>query len=420
METFDLKNYKVYKRKIGRGSFSSVYKGYNKINNLPVAVKKINDDIVSKMKKYIKREIEVMKKLKHKNILKLYEVIYENNNIYLVLEYCKYGDLSFFLKKNRLTEPQVKNFLCQIVDGLKYLHNFNIFHRDLKPQNILIDRNLNLKITDFSFAKEDNEENLSQTMCGSPLYMAPEILNYQEYTNKTDLWSIGVIMYELIVGKTPYRAKNIVNLVKNIRNRDVIIPKNIHISSNCKHLLFSLLEKDPDKRITWKNFFLHPWIQKNKKKNTKLYGELQIDSNLNCSKIGSLSKSDTFLYLDNKKKCSFNLENNTSSIDSNTSEDSEKSKSSFCNSEYKEDFLIFPFESDILESEKKETQYENKNIENINNNIKDFNDYNNDYILINSPPKNLTMESQNSYFGNILYTSYDVLKKSIYSFTKNI
>jgi serine/threonine protein kinase len=427
METFDLKNYRIYKRKIGKGSFSSVYKGINLENSQIVAIKKINSDIISKMMAYIKREIKVMGNLNHKNILKLYDVIYEKKNIYLILEYCKYGDLSIFLKKNKLNEKLVKGFLYQIVSGLKYLHKHNIFHRDLKPQNILVDKDYNLKITDFTFAKENMEDNLSQTMCGSPLYMAPEILNYQEYNSKTDLWSIGIIMYEMLVGSTPYKAKNIVNLVKNIKERDVIIPKNIKISSLGKHLLFSLLEKEPSKRLSWAELFNHPWFD-NYEYKTNLYNKLFIDTNLKCNKVGSLSKSDTYIYFQKKYKRwghNFLETNNKKNLENSESGNSESGNSESGNSEsgnserknssedleYDENFLIFPFESDLLDSKSKIDLHDNSTIKNIDNH---------DYILINSLPENTNNEISQSYFGNMIYQSYDVLKKSIYSFTKNI
>lgn len=413
METFDLKHYKIDKRKIGKGAFSSVYKGINLKNNQTVAIKKINSDLISKMKNYIKREIKVMNNLNHKNVLKLYNVIYENNNIYLILEYCKYGDLSLFLKNKKLKESVVKGFLYQIVSGLKYLHKKNIFHRDLKPQNILVDNNFNLKITDFTFAKENMEENMSQTMCGSPLYMAPEILNYQEYNSKTDLWSVGIIMYEMLIGSTPYKAKNIVKLVKNIKERDVIIPKNIKLSSICKHLLFSLLEKDPKKRLSWDELFNHPWF-KNYKYKTNLYNEIFIDNKLKCNKIGSLSKSDTYIYL-KKKNDIFPIIFQEENINQNLeSSESEKEKS-FEDLEYNENFLIFPFESELLDS-KSSIKLEN------DNNVQPFDKGkdNNDYILINSLPNNIDIDGSQSNFGNMIYQSYGAFKKSIYSFAKNI
>jgi len=165
------------------------------------------------------------------------------------LEYCPNGDLSTFFNKNKgISESEAKGYLKQLSEGLKYLIDNNIFHRDLKPQNILIDKNNILKITDFGFAKTINSYEISETFCGSPLYMAPEILTYQKYTDSADLWSVGVIMYEMIFGFTPYTGNNLYNLVSNIKNNDLIIPNSKKISYECKDLLFSLLQKEPSQR----------------------------------------------------------------------------------------------------------------------------------------------------------------------------
>jgi serine/threonine-protein kinase ULK/ATG1 len=265
METFKLGKYLIFKNKIGKGTFSSVYKGIDSEKNIYVAVKKINRKGIDKMRKYIDKEIEIMKKLDHPNIIKLYDVIYDTRdsqeNIYLILEYCPNGDLSHFFNKNiKTNENESRHYVKQLSDGLKYLTENNIFHRDLKPQNILVGEGNILKITDFGFAKSVNSSDISETFCGSPLYMAPEILTYQKYNHNADLWSVGVILYELLTGETPYTGNNLYDLVYNMKNNEVRIPNYKNLSSECKHLLFSLLQKDPDKRISWDKFYEHPWF----------------------------------------------------------------------------------------------------------------------------------------------------------------
>jgi serine/threonine-protein kinase ULK/ATG1 len=264
METFKLDNYLVFAKEIGRGSFSTVYKGINQNNNQEVAIKKINNKALSKMRNYIDKEINLMKKLNHKNIVKLYDVLYDFNNteeVYLILEYCCNGDLTKFLDSNGIDEKLAKNYLKQLSEGLKYLKDNNISHRDLKPQNILIDKDNVLKIIDFGFAKNIDPSNMADTFCGSPLYMAPEILTYNKYTDQADLWSVGVILYELLTGKTPFYAQNIYDLVNKIKNNEVVIPNYINLSSECKHILFSLLQKNPKNRISWNEFYYHPWFK---------------------------------------------------------------------------------------------------------------------------------------------------------------
>ena len=286
METFKLDNYLVFKKEIGRGSFSTVYKGINQNNNEEVAIKKINNKGLTKMRGYIDKEIHLMKNLNHRNIVKLYDVLYDFNNtdeVYLILEYCCNGNLTTFLGCNGIDENMAKNYLRQLSEGLKYLKENNISHRDLKPQNILINKENILKIIDFGFAKSIESCNIADTFCGSPLYMAPEILTYKKYTDQADLWSVGVILYELLTGYTPFCASNIYDLVDKIKNNEVIIPNYINLSSECKHILFSLLQKDPRNRISWKEFYFHPWF-KNYDEIDKLYGNI-FENKLNL-KIG--------------------------------------------------------------------------------------------------------------------------------------
>lgn len=268
MNTFRIKNYIVYDIVLGKGSFSTVFKGYDDINKRNVAIKRvdIDENNSEKINKLIHREIKLMKNLDNKNVLKLYDIISEKSYIYMILEYCENGDLYKFLKKRPLKEEFSKRYMKQIANGLKYLLSKNIIHRDLKPQNILIDRFYNIKLSDFGFARYYEEDTLLKTLCGTPLYMAPEIINYKDYDDKADLWSIGVILYEMLYGRRPFKAKNIHTLVKNINSDPITFSDNIKISPECKKILISLLTKNPDQRITWEKFFNHKWLNDEKKK----------------------------------------------------------------------------------------------------------------------------------------------------------
>ena len=137
------------------------------------------------------------------------------------MEFCSGGDFTHFQKKRAIKEIHIHNYMKQLADGLKYLMENQILHRDLKPQNILITEGGFLKISDFGLAKEySNMSNkLKQTYCGSPMYMAPEILHYQKYDNKSDLWSVGIILYEMITGTPPYHVKNFYQLIKKIEDQ---------------------------------------------------------------------------------------------------------------------------------------------------------------------------------------------------------
>ena len=261
-------NFIVCKKKIGRGSFSSVYQGLNITNQCRVAIKKIhtNNHHAGKMEKYFQSEIEIMKSLEHPNILALYDVVYQTKYIYLILEYCEQGDLSKLMRaRGRFSEQQCQSYLTQLAEGLKYLYQHNIFHRDLKPQNLLLTKEGTLKLTDFGFARIMHPDALAETMCGSPLYMAPEILHYKKYTIKSDLWSVGIILYQMLLGTTPYRAGNIPELVDQMDKTVVTIPEQFPVSKDGKNLMLSLLQKEPADRIEWRNFFYHPWFLRHPK-----------------------------------------------------------------------------------------------------------------------------------------------------------
>tara|TARA_B110001469_G_scaffold126654_1_gene144910 strand:+ start:2334 stop:3641 length:1308 start_codon:yes stop_codon:yes gene_type:complete len=261
--TFEVQNYVIYKKRIGKGAFSTVYKGYNKINKLQVAIKEITLDTLNKHKKMFKRETDIMMKLKHPNIITLYDTIIDENteNVYLIMDYYSRGDFSNFLRKRPLKEKYAVKYLKQLSEGLKYLLSNNIIHRDLKPQNILITGVGDIKITDFGFARYFDNDLLIQTICGSPLYMAPEIMKSQKYDYKSDLWSVGIIFYEMLVGNTPFKSKNIYELIRKIENDEVKVPSKFKLSINCQNLLYSLLKKNPEERISWEEFFDHTLLR---------------------------------------------------------------------------------------------------------------------------------------------------------------
>ena len=264
LATFQVGDYIILKKRIGRGAFSTIYKGYNKYTRKTVAVKEISLETVNKYEKSLKRETEIMKKLNHPNIVKLYETIIDEDseNVYLIMEYFARGDFYKFLNKRPLKEKYALKYLRQIADGMEYLLNNKIVHRDMKPQNILMTQTGTIKITDFGFARYFDNDLLIQTICGSPLYMAPEIMKDKKYNYKSDLWSIGIIFYQMLMGEVPYKVKNIYELIRKIENDIIEIPQKFVISDKCKHLLFSLLEKDPNKRISWEAFFNHELIKK--------------------------------------------------------------------------------------------------------------------------------------------------------------
>jgi len=258
-------------KRIGTGAYSVVYKGILRQTKESVAIKKIDLRRFKNCRERIDEEIAIMKKMNHIGIVQLYDVIYDNINdyVYIVMEYCSGGDLSEAIhthtKKNKkFSENEIRGYFRQLAEAFGYLFKQRILHRDVKPQNILFkdtDHRV-LKLTDFGFSKYYNEDNsLLETLCGSPMYMAPEILFHQKYNMKTDLWSIGVILYELIYNRYPYKANNTIELIKQVKRYDVKIDPTVNVSLECLDLLRQLLTRDPIKRIGWKEFFNHPWLK---------------------------------------------------------------------------------------------------------------------------------------------------------------
>ena len=267
-----IKNYVVYKNFnnfLGKGTFSKVYKGQCIGNNKEVAVKIIKTkNIKLKTLKILEDEIKIMNIIQenpHPNIVECYDVIRDNNVIYIIMEYCDSGDLRSILGKP-IKEQYTKFYFSQLANGLKYLDNINIIHRDIKPRNILLTHKRRvLKIADFGFAKQGDEISLYDTICGSPLYMAPEIMRQNSYNNQTDLWSIGMILYEMLFGFHPFeRCRNITELNTKIKDEVIEVPpkdtKNKEISQECLELLNMLLQKDVKNRVTWYQFFNHNWF----------------------------------------------------------------------------------------------------------------------------------------------------------------
>jgi serine/threonine-protein kinase ULK2 len=262
MDILSLKNYKIEQTRIGTGSFSVVYKGYNS-NNKTVAIKKIYLERTNNLELFFK-EFKILRSLNHKNIIKVHDIILEDKiNVYLILDYYQKGDLTKYLNKRCLKEKFAQNYAIQIKDGLKYLLSKNIIHRDLKPQNILVSDDNLLKICDFGFARHFKTDMMFGTICGSPLYMAPEIMSKNKYGNKVDLWSLGVIIFEMLYGTVPFKGKNIIELIKNIDTKVVEFPPNFNVTDDCKLLLQNLLKKDPKDRLEWEGLFENKWFKTN-------------------------------------------------------------------------------------------------------------------------------------------------------------
>ncbi|OVA15566.1 Protein kinase domain [Macleaya cordata] len=258
-------------RQIGSGSFSNVWHARHRVHGMEVAIKEIIMDRLSKkLQDSLVSEIVILKKINHPNIIRLHEIIEVHGRIHLILEYCRGGDLSMYLQRHgRVPEATAKHFMQQLAAGLQILRENNLIHRDLKPQNLLLTTNDNqsiLKIADFGFARSLQPRGLAETLCGSPLYMAPEIMQLQKYDAKADLWSVGAILFQLVTGKTPFTGNNQIQLLQNIvkSNELYFPPDNKDFSSDCTDLCRKLLRRNPVERLTFEEFFNHPFLSTNK------------------------------------------------------------------------------------------------------------------------------------------------------------
>ncbi len=244
MNNIQIGDYFYYSNPIDKGNFSLIYKGYNLKNNTQIIVKKhLNNNNI-----LIKNERKILEKLQHKNIVKLYDTFIQNNQYLFVMEFCNQGNLKKYIESNSIKYDYKYTF--EILKGLKYLINQKIIHRDIKPSNIVIHNNI-AKLTDFGLSKEINED-LHNTFCGSPLYMAPEILKYENYNIKSDIWSLGITLYELLFKHHPINEQlNNNHIIKIITNdKDLNIPNH-----ELKFLLNKLLLKNNQQRISWNELF---------------------------------------------------------------------------------------------------------------------------------------------------------------------
>ncbi|ONI24768.1 hypothetical protein PRUPE_2G261600 [Prunus persica] len=338
-------------RLLGQGNFAKVYHARHLQTGQNVAIKVINKEKVTKvgLTDQTKREISVMRLVKHPNIVQLYEVMATKTKIYFVLEYVKGGELFHKVSKGRLKEDMARMYFQQLISAVDFCHSRGVYHRDLKPENLLLDENGTLKISDFglsALAESKRQDGLLHTTCGTPAYVAPEVVGRKAYDGeKADIWSCGVILYVLLAGCLPFHDTNLIQMYKKIGKAEYKCPS--WFSVEVRKLLSRILNPNPNKRILISNVMESPWFRKgfssksittitevekralvdvdaafdncdSSDHNTEAKQELARPTNLNAFDIISLSSgfdlSGLFMGKDTKKEAQFTSVQSASSI----------------------------------------------------------------------------------------------------------
>jgi serine/threonine protein kinase len=248
---------------IGSGSFATVYRAQHTVTLTSVALKSISKQSVLDPTEFelLQREINLMKSMDHPLVNLLYEVIDDDRCFYLVVELVARGSLLTFIRDaHSLGEAAARRVFFQLVTVLEYLHmELRIAHRDIKPENVLLDANLNIRVADFGLARAFTASNpFLQTTCGSPSYIAPEILEQKPYTAAADIWSAGTVLYAMVTGRVPFWDYNISVMFQNILTIDPVIPPDL--SPFLRDLITRCLIKDPRLRITLLEIRNHAWL----------------------------------------------------------------------------------------------------------------------------------------------------------------
>ncbi|XP_040844909.1 serine/threonine-protein kinase 33 isoform X1 [Ochotona curzoniae] len=281
----------TFGRVLGQGSFGLVVEATNKETETKWAIKKVNKEKAgSSAVKLLEREVNILKSVRHEHIIHLEQVFETPKKMYLVMELCEDGELKKILdRKGHFSENETRWIIQSLASAIVYLHNKDIVHRDLKLENIMvkssfIDANnemrLNIKVTDFGLAvkKQGRSEAMMQTTCGTPIYMAPEVINAHDYSQQCDIWSIGVIMYMLLCGDPPFMASSEEKLFELIRKGELRFEDPVwdSVSENAKSVLRQLTKVDPAHRITAKELLDSQWLTGNTLASGRPYNVLEM------------------------------------------------------------------------------------------------------------------------------------------------
>ena len=261
-----ISDFKILKE-LGAGSFGHVYLVSHKVTKAQYAIKAIDkrNKTNQEEKPYFRREIEVMYSIHHPNVVKLYGHFEDNTYCYFIMEYIPKGNVYGLIpqdKKKKINTQIVASIMKDVISSVYYLHNMKpmIIHRDIKPENVLLGENLVAKLTDFGWSNYMQEDEKRTTVCGTPIYLAPEIIKEQGHDEKVDIWCIGVLLFELITGNVPFQGTDLDTLKQNILHLKIAWPKDINIDA--KNLIKKILKSDPASRISLEDMLKHQFFTK--------------------------------------------------------------------------------------------------------------------------------------------------------------
>ncbi|KAM4587934.1 aurora kinase A [Odontesthes bonariensis] len=256
LENFDIG------RPLGKGKFGNVYLARERQTKFILALKVLFKKQLEKagVEHQLRREVEIQSHLRHPNILRLYGYFHDASRVYLILEFAPRGELYSELQRcGNFTEDRSATYIMELADALNYCHAKKVIHRDIKPENLLLGANGELKIADFGWSVHTPSSRRS-TLCGTLDYLPPEMIEGKTHDEKVDLWSLGVLCYEFLVGKPPFEAKTHDETYRRISRVEYTYPAQAGIGDGAKDLVARLLKHNPMRRLPIEGVMSHPWV----------------------------------------------------------------------------------------------------------------------------------------------------------------
>lgn len=272
---WSLENFEIG-RPLGKGKFGNVYLARERQSKFILALKVLFKKQLEKagVEHQLRREVEIQSHLRHPNILRLYGYFHDPSRVYLILEFAPKGELYGELQRcGSFPEDRSATYIMELADALNYCHSKNVIHRDIKPENLLLGANGELKIADFGWSVHTPSSRRS-TLCGTLDYLPPEMIEGKTHDEKVDLWSLGVLCYEFLLGRPPFESKSHEETYRRISRVEYTYPAQANISAGAKDLVARLLKHNPMHRLPIQGVLSHPWVvESSTKKPTTLKNE---------------------------------------------------------------------------------------------------------------------------------------------------